>query len=228
MGAVALNRTRDRERVGERRLRISYEEYLHTFGENGIVEWVDGEAIVHMPPRVSHQSIVGLLYQLLSMFVALFDLGVVHVAPFEVKLWPNGPSREPDIFFVNKDHLDRLTEERLNGPPDLVVEVVSPESVLRDRDEKFREYEKAGVREYWIVDSRPGQHRADFYVLEPDGRFRLTATEEVDRYTSAVVDGFWFRPAWLWEHPLPHPLHLLREIVGVEKLIEILKEGSGR
>ncbi len=227
MKATAAERIPMQEAKTEKRLPMSYEDYLRTFGEDGIVEWVNGEVIVHMPPRVSHQNIVGFLYQVLSMFVALFDLGSVHLAPFEVKLWPEGPSREPDIFFVSKEHLDWLTEERLNGPPDLAVEVMSPESVLRDREEKFREYEKAGVREYWIIDSRPGQHRADFYVLGDDGCFHLVATEDVDRYTSKVVRGFWIRPEWLWQDPQPNPLIALREIVGEEKLMAYLKGESG-
>lgn len=54
--------------------------------------------------------------------------------------------------FVAEEHLDRLQEMHLEGPADLVVEIVSPESRLRDRGEKFAEYELAGVSEYWLLD----------------------------------------------------------------------------
>jgi len=200
---------------GERRLRMSYEEFLAWADEDTHAEWVDGEVIVHMPPKDRHQDIVGFLYTLFRLFAELFGLGKVRSAPFEVRLTPAGPSREPDIFFVAREHLDRLTPDRLEGPADLIVEVVSPDSVQRDRDQKFREYEAAGVREYWVVDSRPGRQRADFYRLDEEGRYRLYATEDDERVVSEVLPGFWLRPAWLWEEELPDPLMALAEIRGL-------------
>jgi Uma2 family endonuclease len=56
---------------------------------------------------------------------------------------PDGPARQPDLLFVAREHLDRLTETRLSGPADFVVEVVSDDSVARDRADKFYEYQAA-------------------------------------------------------------------------------------
>ncbi len=212
-------------RPEERRLRMSYEEFLAWSGEDTHAEWVDGEVIVHMPPREEHQRIVRFLTHLLGLFARLFELGRVYFAPFEVRLTPEGPSREPDILFVAREHLDRLTPDRLEGPADLIVEVVSPDSVQRDRDQKFREYEAAGVREYWIVDSRPGRQRADFYRLDEEGRYRLYATEDDERVASEVLPGFWLRPAWLWEEEPPDPLMALAEIRGLSpEAAEMLRQ----
>ena len=72
---------------------------------------------------------------------------------------------------MSSEHLDRLENSHLAGPADLLVEVVSKDSVARDLVEKLREYEAAGIREYWVIDSRPNEARADFFVLR-DGRFR--------------------------------------------------------
>lgn len=80
------------------------------------------------------------------------ELGGVITAPFLVKLGPDLPAEEPDIILVSKGKLGRLKETYLDGPPDLVVEETSPESLPRDRDERFIEYERGDVKEYWLVD----------------------------------------------------------------------------
>lgn len=191
------------------RLQMSYEEYLEWSDEDSHAEWVDGEVIVHMPPRNEHQELVGFLFALVREFVNLFDVGRVQIAPFEVKLWPGGPSREPDIFFLKQENLHRLGSKRLEGPPDLIIEVVSPDSVHRDRDEKYHEYAQAGVPEYWIIDSRPGRQRADFYRLANEGRYQLLATEDDERVESPVLVGFWLNPRWLWQEPKPNVITTL-------------------
>lgn len=191
------------------RLQMSYEEYLEWSDEDSHAEWVDGAVIVHMPPRNEHQELVGFLFALVREFVNLFDVGRVQIAPFEVKLWPGGPSREPDIFFLKQENLHRLGSKRLEGPPDLIIEVVSPDSVHRDRDEKYHEYAQAGVPEYWIIDSRPGRQRADFYRLANEGRYQLLATEDDERVESPVLVGFWLNPRWLWQEPKPNVITTL-------------------
>ncbi len=206
---------------------MRYEAYLAWDTDGKIVEWVDGEAIIHMPPSRRHQQLLQFLFQLIDQFVRIGDYGRAMMPPFEVKIQPGGSSREPDIFFVATEHADRLEAKRLNGPPDLVVEVISPSSVTRDRDEKFREYEAAGVPEYWIIDSRPGYHRTDFYRLNESGRYMLFATEDEDRVESHILPNFWIRPAWLAQDPLPDPLLALAQIIGTEALIDHLRKASG-
>lgn len=205
---------------------ISYETYLETTPENRIVEWVDGEVIEHMPPKYEHQSIVYLLSRLLGTYVELFSLGEIVIAPFEVKLWPNGPSREPDILFVSQARRHLLVSERLNGAPDLVVEVISFDSVRRDREKKKQEYEQAGVQEYWIVDSRPGRQRADFFRLNETGHLELIATEDDERVESTVLPGFVLNPVWLWETRPLQPVKLIKEMSAdaAAKLRQLLDE----
>jgi len=188
---------------------VSYEAYLELAGDNRIVEWVDGEIIFYMPARDEHQLIALFLLTLIRIYSRLYQLGEVRMAPVEVKLWPDGPSREPDIFFVKQENLERLTSRRLVGAPDLAIEVVSQESVRRDRHDKLREYEKAGVTEYWVIDSRPGRQLANFYRLQADGLYELVATEEDERVESVVLPGFWLNPAWVWQSPLPDELELM-------------------
>ena len=199
----------------EQRLTMSYDEFLQWSDEDTHAEWVNGEVIVFMPPKTIHQQLVGFLHTLLSLYVRLFNLGVVIAAPFEMRARPDGPAREPDLLFIAREHLQQLTPERLVGPADLVVEVVSDSSVARDRVDKFDEYQEAGVREYWIIDPRPGKERVDLYWLTPQGRFQATLPDAEGRYHATVVPGFWFRADWLWQEPLPDPLLALAEIRGL-------------
>ncbi len=208
---------------------MSYEAYLSYENESVRSEWVDGEVVVYVPPKAEHQRILAFLERLLALFVNLKGLGEVNIAPFEVKLWEEGPSREPDIFFVSQASRSRFSPERFSGAPELVTEIISPSSLHIDRNTKPREYERAGVKEYWVIDSRPDKARADFFKLDDTNRYDLFATETDETVTSEVVEGFWLRPEWLWQPDL-NSLKALAEIVGKEALIEALQsdmeEGS--
>ncbi len=203
-------------------LHMTYEEFLAWAGEDVHAEWVNGEVIAQMPPKDPHQTLIEFLHHVLGLFIRIFDLGRLRLAPFELRLRPDGPAREPDLMFLAKTHLDRLTPERVAGPPDLVIEVVSDESLYRDRVDKFDEYEAAGVPEYWVLDNRPGQQRAWFYQLDRTGRYQPVQPDAQGIYRSVVLPGFWLRVEWLWEAQ-PDALRALGEIVGLEQFVEALR-----
>ncbi len=188
---------------------VSYEAYLALPDENRIVEWVDGEVVDHVPPSPVHQDIADILTMLLKAYVNQLGLGRVNSAPLEVKLWPGGPSREPDVFFAGNDKLGQVGDKRFDGAPDLVVEVVSPSSLTLDRITKFREYERAGVGEYWIIDPRPFQQQADFYVRDADGLFVPAEIDDEGVYHAHVVPGFRLQAGWLWQSPPVNPQRAL-------------------
>ena len=191
--------------------KMTYEEFLNWCDEDTLAEWVDGEIIMVSPASKRHQDIAGFLYKALDLYVQVHDLGEVVQAPFQMKL---EHGREPDLLFIAKEHLGRLRENYLDGPADLVVEIVSPESAARDRGEKFYEYEAGGVREYWLID--PLRQQAEFYYLAEDERYRLAPPDEQGRYRARVVPGFWLRVTWLWQDPLPSPIRTVGEIAGVD------------
>ncbi len=106
-------------------------------------------------------------------------------------------------------HLEWLKETHLDGPADLVVEIVSEESAERDRGTKFYEYARGGVPEYWLID--PQAQWGEFYRLE--GKYyRLVFGGREGRYESLMLPGFWLRVEWLWREPLPRTLDVLREL----------------
>jgi len=190
--------------------RLTYEEFLTWCDEDSWVEWVDGKVTLVTPASNRHQDLVRFLIQVLGTYVEAKGLGVIIPAPFQMYLPKLRRVREPDILFISNNHLDRLKEEYLEGPADLVVELVSPESRLRDRGEKFAEYDLAGVSEYWLIDLE--DRRADFYVLDERGRFRLTDLEPGDVFRSQAAPGFWLKIGWLWQEPLPKVLAVLEEL----------------
>jgi len=190
--------------------KMTYEEFLTWADEDTLAEWVDGEVVIYTPASNRHQDICGFLESVLRSFVEARQLGVVRSAPFQMKL---EQGREPDLLFVANEHLDRLKETHLDGPADLVVEIISEESVGRDRGEKFYEYARGGVPEYWLLD--PQQEWAEFYHLE-EGRYHLAFGGREGRYRALTLPDFWLRVEWLWQEPLPHPLQVLGEISGLD------------
>jgi len=186
--------------------KMTYEDFLDWADEDTPAEWVDGEIIMVTPVSNEHQDIVDFLTSILRTFVETRRLGRVLSAPFQMKLARSG--REPDLLFIANEHLDRLKEAFLDGPADLVVEVVSPESAGRDRGEKFYEYEAAGIPEYWLID--PVRQQSEFYQLDETGRYHLVPPDAEGIYHSRVLPGFRLRITWLWDRP--QILDALREL----------------
>jgi Uma2 family endonuclease len=230
-GTIAGNDTLRRQLLevlltSTERPQMTYEEFLAWADEDILAEWVDGEVVMYTPASKRHQDISGFLFEVLRTYVRSRHLGEVIQAPFQMKL---EQGREPDLLFVANEHLGRLKETYLDGPADLAVEVVSSESEGRDRGEKFYEYERGGVSEYWLID--PQARRTEFYQLE-EGRYRVAFSGREGKYDALVLPNFWLQVEWLWQDPLPHPLRALGEIAGVdpqmiERLLQVLGgEGS--
>lgn len=190
--------------------RMSAEEFLAWADEDVWAEWEDGEVIIMSPASYLHQSISRFLTMLIGHFLEGRDMGVVLAAPFAMWLPISNRFREPDLLVVLKENLDRIKETYLDGPADLVVEIVSEESILLDRGMKFAEYEIDGVREYWVID--PERKQADFFVLGESGRFERKLPDKKGFYRSVVLKGFRIKVDWLWQFPLPKVSEVLKEI----------------
>jgi Uma2 family endonuclease len=185
---------------------ITYEDFLAWADEDVPAEWVKGEIVLMSPAALIHQQLVTFLTKVMGIYVEEKKLGIVVSAPFQVKLTHSG--REPDIFFVAEVNRHRLQATFMDGPPDLVVEVISPESIGRDRGDKYREYEAAGIPEYWLLD--PERQVAEFYRLGENDRYALHQPDTNNRYPSPVIPGFWLQVDWLWQ--TPPALDILRQL----------------
>jgi Uma2 family endonuclease len=176
-------------------------------GQKG--DLIDGVIYVASPDNTDANELNGWLYRLIGDYVELNDLGKVYVSRVAFRLSDtNGP--EPDIAFVRNERLDSVRRGNVEGPPDLAVEIVSPDSIERDYEKKRHQYERAGVREYWIVDEM--EEKVTLLRLEK-GKFR-EARPRKGVFTSKVLPGFWLRTAWLWQQPLPKKMEVLREILA--------------
>ena len=162
------------------------EDYFALPERNRHLELSEGRIIVPPHPTPRHQRVVLKIASELRAFVREQRLGEVFVAPVPVRLWP-GKIREPDVFFVAREHLDRVGDQ-VCGVPDLVVEVTSPGTERADRIEKFSEYARAGIREYWLVD--PAAATVEVFVLER-GVYVLAARGTFEeRVASRLLPGF--------------------------------------
>lgn len=188
---------------------MTFDEFLTWLDEETWAEWVDGEVIIMSPVEEEHQSLGGFLLALLRFFADMKDTGVVLYEPFLMKTGPDLPARSPDILFLERANVTRLQRTYLDGPADLVVEIVSPESRTRDRGDKFYEYEQGGVREYWLID--PQRKQAEFDLRGEDGIFRPASIGDDGIFRSRVLDGLWLKVEWLWQRPLPTVPSVLKE-----------------
>ena len=144
-------------------------------------EIIGGELLVSPAPAEPHQRASSRLLRFISNHVEGQDLGLVYSAPFAVHL-SEYDVPEPDIVVVLKENGARLKHDGVDGPPDLVVEIVSPSSSRIDRVRKAALYATFGVSEYWIADPDDGTILAQALVgqhYEPigseDGHVRLKA-----------------------------------------------------
>lgn len=145
--------------------------------EGAPVELIRGELVVSPAPRSSHQTIVVLLAELFSA-ISRQSGGTTLIAPADVVL-SDSTIVQPDLLYVAKERRS-IVANRVNGPPDLVVEVISEGSERRDRIEKFATYARYEVPEYWIIDQ--SAQWIEFLILK-DGEYVVTQPTE-GRYQS--------------------------------------------
>jgi Uma2 family endonuclease len=163
---------------GPRQGQWTYKDYAALPDDGRRYEIVSGVLYMSPSPSGAYQDAVGEIFTYLRAYVKLAGLGIVRVAPFDVEL-TSDVVVQPDVLVVLNEHRDRITENRIVGTPDLVVEVSSPSTATHDRHKKLEAYARAGVLEYWIAD--PEARTVEILALEKDeyaplGVFRGKAT----------------------------------------------------
>lgn len=136
------------------------EDYLQ-MDENPNQQLVNGKLIMSPSPSRFHQKISILLSSLLLQH-AKTKGDEVYAAPTDVHLDQTN-ILQPDLIYVQKENLDKLSQRGIEGAPDLVIEIISPSNSYLDRYEKKYLYQNFKVKEYWIVD--PGNLTLEVYQL---------------------------------------------------------------
>jgi Uma2 family endonuclease len=180
---------------------VSFEDYLTRF-DGKHAEWVLGNVVVYMSNNAQHQRIILFLANLLNLYLGFRQIGQLILASFTMFVGKDKPAREPDLMIVLNENSDRIQKTYLNGPADIAIEIVSPESSMRDYGVKFHEYEAVGVREYWLFD--PIRQQADIHVLQADQHYHRAALDAQGRLISTLLPGFALDPNVLWRENLPN------------------------
>lgn len=128
----------------------TYDDYLKLDDDNRY-ELIGGELVLVPAPRTIHQRISVKLFKILISYIDNNNLGELLYAPTDVLLTEKDKP-QPDIMFISKERLDIITDNYIQGAPDLVIEILSPSTGKWDRVKKSRLYYAHGVKEYWIVD----------------------------------------------------------------------------
>jgi Uma2 family endonuclease len=162
------------------------------------VELIQGRLIMSPAPTFLHQTISLLLSQVL-LKAAKESGGRACAAPIDVVLSEHSIV-QPDLIYVAKDRRNMI-DDRVNGPPDLIVEILSLAHVRRDRVDKLNLYAEAGVPEYWIVD--PKEQQFDFLLLNDKGRFEVQP-QQTDRYQSPRLAELSIQLAEFWGEVARH------------------------
>lgn len=171
---------------------------------------IDGVIYMASPDNTDANELFMWLGTLMLLFAQRYRLGKVYGT--RVAYWldeTNSP--EPDIGFVVKARLGLVRRGHVHGPPDLAVEIVSPDSTDRDYLKKRRQYQRFGVREYWIIDEL--KKKVILLRLGANGRYRQVKPRKGELH-SEVLTWFWLRPEWLWQSPLPDTLEIFQEMVA--------------
>jgi len=152
--------------------RLTANEFLDLPDSNIPTELLDGKLIMRTIPPLTHQRVSARLFQLLSSVIQNGELffAPVHVCLDEFNVV------QPDLLWVAAGSSSEWVDAKyLRGGPDLTVEILAPETARRDKKDKFRLYEKYGVREYWIID--------------PEGQWLEVWQRQNERFTLLDVYG---------------------------------------
>lgn len=159
---------------------------------HGRTEIVDGELVMSPLPSNQHQMICLRLGRLISPFVEQRDLGEFFAIPLHVILAEH-VHYEPDLCFVSKPRRRLLEDPVVQGPPDLIIEIISESNRTHDTVVKFRDYERYGVQEYWLVDPREEHIRT--FALEGGKYIGLGIAGRGEHVSTRLFNGLKLDPA---------------------------------
>ncbi len=189
---------------------VSAEVYMEHYAAERY-EWVKGELIKMSPVSLIHDQLLYYIRNLLQAYLSLNPIGHVIGDPFVMRLDALEARRQPDLEVIFQDNPGTLTATAMIGPADICVEVVSRGSVATDYGAKFEEYEKGGVREYWLID--PIRKVCYFRRLNSEDLYEVQPVDT--HYTTPLLPQFTLHVPTLWEKELPNIIETVEAVKGM-------------
>jgi Uma2 family endonuclease len=169
--------------------KLTYEDFLR-FPDDGLRhEIIDGAHYVTPSPATVHQRLLGRLYGAIFVYLQSHPVAEAFLAPFDIVLSRHDVV-EPDLVIVLREQADIVGEQNATGAPAVVVEVLSPGTRRRDEGIKLELYERAGVREYWVID--PARRTVVVHRRGPstDGLIAMPTVNAEGSLASPLLPGF--------------------------------------
>jgi Uma2 family endonuclease len=185
---------------------VSEEEFFQLANEDISCELIGGTLMIHSPASREHESIFRFLLRLLADYLAQKEGGEVLGSRFVMRLGPQ-MIPEPDLLVILPASVDRLRDTHLEGPADIVFEILSPSTRKHDLEQKLPLYLDKGVREVWIID--PEDHSLSIHsqnkpVEKAEGEMLIK---------SRILSAFGLSPEWLWGADPPSPSECLLQLL---------------
>ena len=165
-------------------IKLTWEDYAAIPDDGRRHEIIDGEHYVNPAPIVYHQKVLMNLLLALGPHVRANALGQILPSPIDVILSEHDII-QPDIVFVQAARAQIVEYKNIQGPPDLVIEVLSESNRRYDVRTKYELYERTGVGEYWIIDPDELAVR----VFRRDGG-KFARVDVTDAITTPLLPGF--------------------------------------
>ena len=190
-------------------LSYTFDDFCFLVKDGQKADLIDGVIYMASPDNTESYRLSKWLTSLLDDYVIAKDLGEIFGSRIAFKL-DEMQSPEPDIAFVRKSRLHLVKRGHVDGPPYAAFEIVSPESVDRDYVKKKLQYERYGVREYWIIDE---MEESVTLLKATKGKFHEVRARN-GIFESDVIGGFWLDVKWLWQSPRPKKSDVLAKLLG--------------
>jgi Uma2 family endonuclease len=177
---------------------LTYDDYVQFPDDGKRHEVIEGDHYMTPAPRRKHQRASGRLFVALTGFVAPRRLGEVFATPFDVVLSDENVV-QPDLLFVSAARAAIVTEDNIQGAPDLIIEILSESSRKKDEVTKRKLYERFGVLEYWVVDPELELVKIFKLAQQKYGRAVELSKETNDVLTTELLPGFSFAVSEIFE-----------------------------
>ncbi len=187
------------------------EDTYYSLGGNSRWQYLGGDLVME-PVSFRHDDLNSFLIALLRGFADERGGAVVTGSRFPMRLdaeW----SPEPDLMVIRDERRHLIGPDRLEGPADLAIEILSPGHPEITLLRKVPRYRAAEVPEIWIIDPKAATLRVDLLATPASGAYGTTILT-AGRVTTKALPGFWLETAWLWRQPLPSVLGCMRQILA--------------